>query len=662
MEAQVSQSDITASYHPEFHGFDKLQWQVEKAIEIAFNPSASQDLKAQAFDFLNRLREDPASWQVGLPLSLRTPRASEVVRHSSLELVINAIQTHRLDSQSLNFIKDTVIKYLQDNYTGSNGNATGDTPPIRNKISQVVTFLFVSLYAQEWTGFFDDIIALTSKDGDEMGSHSVGTEFYLRVLEFVHEEVADLMISRSDDEQRRCNELKDLIRARDAVKIASSWQTILSKWRQLDRGVTKSCLRNVSGWVSWIDISLVVNDSIINPLLEIAGQQESTATVVGMRIAAIDTFSEIVAKKMRPPDKVQLISVLNVRMIIQQLVASSALRDFRWTPKYDVDLAESVAKLVNITVQDIVKILESNDVQGDTRTKANEMLQVFVPHLLRFFSDEYDEICSTVIPSLTDLLTLFRKVVKSQGTLPADQSAMIDPIVRTIVAKMKYDETANWGEEDEQTDEAEFQELRKRLHVLQQTAATIDQNLCIDIFTSVVGDAFTRYREGDRNITWRDLDLALYEMFLFGELAVKNGGLYQKTKPSSLASERLVKMMSDMIESDLASYHHPAIQLQYMEICVRYCSFFEQHTNLIPRTLESFVNFIRSNHVKVRTRSWYLFHRYVRHLRAQLGDVSELIIQSIGDLLTIRAELPQESADDDMSSEENDQSADAIFS
>ena len=98
-----------------------------------------------------------------------------------------------------------------------------------------------------------------------------------------------------------------------------------------------------------------------------------------------------------------------------------------------------------------------------------------------------------------------------------------------------------------------------------------------------------------------------------------------------------------------------------MEICVRYCSFFEHHTHFIPNTLESFVRFVHSDHVKVRTRSWYLFHRYIRHLRQQLGNVSESIIRAIQDLLSINAELPQESADDDMSSDANDQSADAIF-
>lgn len=110
----------------------------------------------------------------------------------------------------------------------------------------------------------------------------------------------------------------------------------------------------------------------------------------------------------------------------------------------------------------------------------------------------------------------------------------------------------------------------------------------------------------------------------------------------------------------MANYPHPSIQLQYMEICVRYYQFFEQNSQHIPKVLENFVRLTHHNHVKVRSRSWYLFQRFVKPLRAQLGNVSHDIIQAVADLLTIKAELPDDS-ENDMSSDEDDQSADALF-
>ncbi|KAK4919789.1 pre-tRNA nuclear export protein, partial [Elasticomyces elasticus] len=403
---------------------------------------------------------------------------------------------------------------------------------------------------------------------------------------------------------------------------------------------------------------------MLNSLLEIAGQQDIEDLhdkKIQIRDAAIDTFTETVGKKMPPSDKIEMIYFLNLSNVVGQLLASRPLDEYRTTANYDTDLAETVAKLVNNVVFDVVKALDSASISQQTRSRANELLQIFMPYLLRLFSDEYDEICSTVIPALTDLLTLFRKIVKNDGGLASNYYDMLQPILNAIIVKMKYDETASWGDQDEGTDEAEFQDLRKRLHVLQQAVAAVSETLYMDTLSRVVATTFTKLNTARDTLNWRDVDLALHEMYLFGELATKNGGLYQKSTPSSTASSHLIEMMAKMVESDLASHSHPAVQLQYMEICVRYFQFFEQHQQRIPRVLENFVRFVRSDHVKVRTRSWYLFYKFVRQLREKLGDVAQTVIQALGDLLVIRAELPEDSADDDMSSDENDQSTNAIF-
>lgn len=98
-----------------------------------------------------------------------------------------------------------------------------------------------------------------------------------------------------------------------------------------------------------------------------------------------------------------------------------------------------------------------------------------------------------------------------------------------------------------------------------------------------------------------------------------------------------------------------------MEICVRYYSFLEHHADFIPGVLEGFLQLIHHPMKKVKTRSWYLFHRLVKHLRAVLGNVAETVIQSVRDLLTIEAEMPTDGSGDDMSSEDHEESADAVF-
>ncbi|ATZ54227.1 Bclos1 [Botrytis cinerea B05.10] len=626
--------------------------QIEKAIEIAWDPRSDPNLKEQAVQYLTQVRGDTSSLQACLNLFTRAPKAAEVVRLVSLDIVNNAIQTQHIDDQSLRGLKEQLHDYVRRTY--ASGNEV-DPPALQNKLTQTLTFLFSSLYKEGWESFIRDFLSFAGHQNGSVDNLS-GVVLYLRLLSSIHDEIADLMIARAGEETKRNVELKDLVRARDVHTVAASFQQILTYWQGNNDAIVEMTLKVIGKWVSWIDISLVVNQDILNLLFPLVGRNPNGGEDK-VKDAAIDCFTEIVAKKMKPSDKIGMILFLNLGEVVSQLISSPALHDLRNTSSYDTDLAEAVAKLVNNVVSDLVKILEDAKVEPDVRAQAEQLLQTFLPLLLRFFSDEYDEICATVIPSLTELNTFLRKA----QPLPPAYSAMLTPILNAIIQKMRYDDTSSYADEDELTDEAEFQELRKRLQVLQKTIAAVDEALYVDVLSNVIGSTFQRLDEQNGQIDWRDLDLALHEMYLFGELTLVNGGLYAKSQPSSIAAERLIVMMSKMVESGIASFNHPAISLQYMEICVRYCSFFENQTQYIPQVLEQFVSFVHHSHSRVRIRSWYLFHRFVKHLRGQVGNVAETIIQSISDLLPLKAEVPREN-DDDMSSDDgNHDAADVAF-
>ena len=112
----------------------------------------------------------------------------------------------------------------------------------------------------------------------------------------------------------------------------------------------------------------------------------------------------------------------------------------------------------------------------------------------------------------------------------------------------------------------------------------------------------------------------------------------------------------------IAGASHPSVHLQFMEICVRYIPYFEMNPQVIAPVLERFIQFVHHPHVKVKTRSWYLLHRFIKQLRPSLGNIAQTVIQAVSDLLPIKAELPDEGSDaGEMSSDENNQSADARF-
>lgn len=527
---------------------------MENAIEIAFNPGSDQNTKSQALEFLNQIRTQPQGWQVCLFFVVRDPRPSEVVRHVALDIVNESIRVGRLDAPNLAFVRENLMIYIRNVYGVRDGasNLALDSVNIQNKIAQTATYLFVSLYATEWTSFFNDMLSLTAAAGTTVRNNLRGATFYLRVLNAVHDEVADILVPKLPQERTRDNELKDLVRQRDAKQIALSWQEILLEWKGKNAPLVAQCLAAVRRWVAWTDISLVINDPFLNILFQLVTPPQSTAQY-DTTFVATETFTEILGKKMPASDKLELIDVLKVREVVSQLIESKGLRELRATPNYDTDLAEAVAKLVNNAMYDIIKALEIVQDGAPTSIRGNAQLNTYLPYILRFFSDEYDEICSTVIPCMTDLLALFRKKAKNNSVFCSENAGMLPPILNAVIAKMKYDDTSAWGNEDSQTDEAEFQELRKRLGVLQQAVASVDENLCLQTISNLVLQAFENFQSQQGRIDWRDVDLAMHEMFLFRDLGLKNGRQYSKGKSVSPAAERLGDMMVKLVDSGINS-------------------------------------------------------------------------------------------------------------
>ncbi|CUS09256.1 unnamed protein product [Tuber aestivum] len=649
--------------------------QVENAVQIAYNPGADPQIKRQAMTFLQQVKQSPDAWRVCLPLFTRDPRAAEIVRHFCLDVLNITVQRrfHQTDDQSLDYIRETLMDYIRRLYiTGSNAP---DPPGIQNKLTQTLTSLFVGMYTTTWGGFFDDMLTLTSSssEANAQGSRDnyLGVVFFLRIVASVHEEVADVLVPHTMEEAQRNTQIKDVARERDVRKLVTAWQEILAQWNGSDKGIIEMCLKVIGRWVSWIDISLVVNEVLLGMLYNfILGESR-------VRDAAIETLADIVGKRMKGTDKLELIVFLKLGEIVETLVNSPALQA-HGQPTYDIELAEGVGKLVNNVAADILRILNDDSLDIQIKQRAEELFQPFVLFLLRFFSDEWDDVSHAVYPSMLDLLSFLRKEKRTTGTLSHAHNLMLSPILNAIVFKAKYDEDTTWGgEDDDEADEAEFQALRKRLKTLQDTVAAIDEQLYINTLSSLIGTTFDRVAEGGVAVDWREVDLAMYEMFLFGELAMRSGGMFNKGQPQGPAAETLISLMVKMMNSGgtpraqpcdagsngfigIAASSHPAIKLRYMETVVRYAAFFEVHTTYIPKALENFVGGVHDNHVRVRNRSWYLFFRFVKTLRQHIGEVAQEVLEAISDILVIRAELPQDIGDNEMSSDDA-QSEDVTF-
>jgi len=205
------------------------------------------------------------------------------------------------------------------------------------------------------------------------------------------------------------------------------------------------------------------------------------------------------------------------------------------------------------------------------------LVQQLMPSFFFLFSNEYDEVSSALFPFTSDFLAFYKQYRKETNSLPTELSILLPQILNAVITKMQFDESSNWGDENEQSEEAEFLETRRKLKNLQDMVGAIDVQLLIETLFTIVNNAFDKVSQGGQGaIGWRELDLAMYELHVFGDLAFQNGNLFIKSEaglvPNGHAAVCLVGMVIKMMNSGMLitfapSLYIPGYQLITMHRC-----------------------------------------------------------------------------------------------
>lgn len=492
---------------------------------------------------------------------------------------------------------------------------------------------------------------------------------YLRVLDSIHAEIGDNLIVREQEITKRNNLLKDLIRERDVSKLTQSWHGILEVYslpslntsessnNKITLDIIETCLKVIGGWVSWIDITLIVNPSYLSTIF-------SFFQTPSHKLTTCDTLLEIISKKMKPGDKLELLQLLELQNVISQLSSN------------DLEFEERVAKLSNVIALELIHILDGSTASAARVPQTPEISQGaevylinFMPIIIRFLSNEYDDTSSQVFPCISEYLGFVRfeskqekakidtsKMQKNKDNghihdFPPD-STFISPtrreilslLLSNVIIKMKYDSSVDWTGGDDES-ESEFLDIRGRLKILQDQIASIDIDLYIDGIVSVVTNSFNP----STVTSWQDVELGLFELSAFSE-SLKNGAVAVIKGVETRASRTLFELFFKMIESNVVSMNHPSIQLHYMELVNRHSMFFSSETSdSLSKVLECFVSplGVHSPNKRVQVRAWYLFFRFVKSIRGMIGvGVAETVFSSLEPVLRIKAELPSKEDDD----------------
>lgn len=592
-----------------------MDQQIQQAVEIALLGTSDSALKNQAINFINEIKSTEQGYKTCIDLLLDSSLKSGPLNDGLKFFIFQVIDENidRLSQEQLFSLDASLFKYLENVLLQGSDS---DPVYLKNKFADIMGRLFCHVYPLLNVGFLSKL--MLSVQAKNLSS----VDYYLRILISIHFEIGDKLIARADGAQDRNNRIKDLIRDRDMTNLVSTWKTILTELK--DPVIADNCLKVIGYYIDWMEITLFIQKEFLDDIYRCLYNDD-------LRNQACYTIIEIISKKMKPANKLQLINLMDLGSIVSSL------------DNVDLDFIENLAKLSNQVGLELSIVLENEP------SLLLELSSHFIklwPTVLDFLGNEYDDVSQQVFPFILQFLFVTKKV----PALASEE--LLLTLLKKIIQKMKYDEDSFGFDEDEQ-----FDEIRQKLKTFQDTIAGLHPALYLDILPIIISNSIFSGASSPGSSEWVSIELGLYELSNFAD-SLKNNLI--NLPKSEILTSKPYQSVQDFLIKIIDNFHlinHPKNQLAFFELIIRHFSTktFSNTTNhnlddLIFKIMELFSEFGLFNAVEnVRLRCWYLFLRFVSATKPKLNSFFlENFIVKLQVLLVIKAELPTKDEDDDL--------------
>jgi len=680
--------------------------QLKQCIIIASNPSSSDAKKATSLldSFRNEVNVDVA------------------VKHC-LELIHHASHKNSPDSTHISFFAWSTIQLCLEysiNITTSFTNQTASQTnsyrgivsetcrlDIRNmvlnnissnnipteyffekKIALVIVLLIIFDFPERWPNAFDEIMSTFLQEASSCNPPMLKVDIYLRVLDDLCDKVVDFYTSGTNETviQERKTLIKDLVRGLTPSAIINNEEpdpttTIVYRLVKTILDITnlykdstseESCLAPLALSVfkrfsSWINIKLVLDDSVINLLLScfkpftkdgVKTCQDDPEEDVSSALAiqAAECFSEIIQRGMTTNDKLQLFMKINIIPNLIQVhqsnpengnVANYQEYGIILDEDTNVYVAIKLAELINSTGSEIFVCWEDKDIhQDDEKAKVAGILlqQFFTPFFHCFAYDDID-VTSSVLPVANRFVLSVGKEYKSKQNNQQSSGKFqffstlqyIDYLLSLLYQQMKYPSDFQFDyNDDDEADEQAFRFNLRKLYI--QMVRTYPIDLTIRFLCQV----FANLPMPLSTCPIMSLEASLRLLFHFSEGI--RPSTYKSSKSASAYLMNKIDAFHDLVvalysNSDLVEHSHDEITLLYFDVAVRYLDLFKKHPELLPNLLEIISGTKGLQHPtcsRVRSRSCYLLLRLVQGLSkgGQMKGYVETAVRGIQNLLS----------------------------
>lgn len=455
----------------------------------------------------------------------------------------------------------------------------------------------------------------------------------------------------------------------------------------------------------------LVTRSAASPNASASPSSPSSSSNLKHSNAALSIYATLLSKGTKTSaEKLQIIQVLDVMSFVIPMEEHSRLSRAGYDRTNEEEQQrKNLARVLSAQGVESFKIAEDENADPSHRATAEALFYETLPVMLRFLEDTHDEVSLCVAPLLTDIMRMYKKNKKaneSQFRLPPDKAQFFATLLETQVKKLQWPEGVAWtlsGEDEEdETDQEEleaFLDMRKRLRSDIDSIAYIDPDLFNSIVIGYISDTLNAYQsQGSAAVPWQRAELAVYLIFIYGETQKVGMGkeaffnvpqdiqiqLREKSRERAEAFKTMKQkavngqpmdgsegfknypqidystlpltaqgeILLKGIQSQILTYPHSAVTLQFLECCARYYEFFKCRRELIQPVLEAFVDArgIHNPKASVRHRVFYLFAKFVKDARNSIDSSFVLaILNSISDALPIQAVLPEtDNPDEDL--------------
>jgi hypothetical protein len=451
----------------------------EKYIEMCLSGGAgyTEGELHLAVQHINHLRQRNDSWDLGLQLFYVT--SNESARFFSLSLIrdylngiVPLVGINQIVQGNLIKIRSNMLHYIGS----SVANSTNIPAYLLNNIVSIIALCVKLEYPSVWNTAFFDILSIGK-------INMIGLDLSIKILNEITVEIIEANETRSKEDIKNNILIKDYMRSssilNDMVQFLCQSSISIRSSTSLEQAniLSNSCLRCLAGFISWIDINLIVNNTIL-PIIYNSFNDNIT------RGSACACLYEIVKKGMDPHIKVKLIVSIGLIQVLASApilytISSNSNDDDDNDFDYEYDLGqlvdiigeellgcfinyESIASFLNTPLS-----IDTSENQVHIPTTAPPIQEIgpicasalisVTPIILKLFANPSSDISGSVMNSMTKFTQLLKCQANKYQNMTKTQCAFLasnylPDIMANIYRQIQYPDDFNFDILDDNDD------------------------------------------------------------------------------------------------------------------------------------------------------------------------------------------------------------------